>query len=154
MRTRKRGAIRIGGGSGFSNDRLDATLELVERGDIDVLMLETLAERTLALLQVARRKGGSGYWDNLAGRLHVLLPAMAQHGTKFITNAGGAAPEACARMIARLARERGIDMKVAAGGGGGGGGMGGGPRAARGGGGGAVSLVGAGILFPHPALGA
>ena len=77
MKTRKAGAIRIGGGSGFSNDRADAALELVERGDIDVLMLETLAERTLALLQVAKRKGGTGYWDNLAGRLEVLLPAMA-----------------------------------------------------------------------------
>src|SRR5947209_8079627 len=100
MKTRKAGAIRIGGGSGFSNDRVDAALELVERGDIDVLMLETLAERTLALLQVAKRKGGSGYWDNLAGRLEVLLPAMARHRTKFVTNAGGAEPEACARMIA------------------------------------------------------
>jgi hypothetical protein len=114
MRQRKAGSIRIGGGSGFSNDRLDPALELVERGDIDVLMLETLAERTLALLQVAKRKGGSGYWDNLAGRLDVLLPALAKHGTRFVTNAGGAAPEACARIIARLARERGITMKVAA----------------------------------------
>jgi hypothetical protein len=114
MKTRKAGAIRIGGGSGFLNDRADAALELVERGDIDVLMLETLAERTLALLQVAKRKGGTGYWENLAGRLEVLLPAMAKHGTKFVTNAGGAAPEACARTIARLARERGINMKVAA----------------------------------------
>jgi hypothetical protein len=114
MKQRKAGAIRIGGGSAFFNDRVDAALELVERGDIDVLMLETLAERTLALLHVAKRKGGSGYWDNLAGRLEVLLPAMAKHGTNFVTNAGGAAPEACARMIARLARERGIKMKVAA----------------------------------------
>src|SRR6185369_10255855 len=46
MKTRKAGAIRIGGGSGFLNDRVDAALELVEKGDIDVLMMETLAERT------------------------------------------------------------------------------------------------------------
>ena len=78
MKTRKSGAIRIGGGSGFLNDRVDAALELVERGNIDVLMMETLAERTLALLHVARRKGGPGYWDNLGGRLDVLLPALAQ----------------------------------------------------------------------------
>src|ERR1043165_382713 len=114
MKTRKAGAIRIGGGSGFANDRLDAALELIERGDIDVLMLETLAERTLALLQVAKRKGGSGYWSDLPGRLEVLLPALARHGTKLVTNAGGAAPEACAAMIARRARERGIALKVAA----------------------------------------
>src|SRR5262245_55912562 len=114
MKTRKAGAIRIGGGSGFLNDRVDAALELVEKGNIDVLMMETLAERTLALLHVARRKGGSGYWDNLVPRLEVLLPALAKHQTKFVTNAGGAAPAECARMVARLARERGIKLKVAA----------------------------------------
>jgi hypothetical protein len=108
------GKIRLGGGSAFFNDRLDAALELVEKGDIDVLMIETLAERTLALLHAAKRAGGSGYWDKLADRLHVLLPACARHGTKFVTNGGGAAPEACAAMIARLAREHGLTMKVAA----------------------------------------
>src|SRR5947208_4145606 len=114
MKTRKPDAIRNGGGSGFLNDRVDAALELVERGSIDVLMMETLAERTLALLHVARRKGGKGYWESFEGRLEVLLPAMAKHQTKFVTNAGGAAPLECARMVARLARERGITLKVAA----------------------------------------
>jgi len=112
MKTRKTGAIRIGGGSGFLNDRADAALELVERGNIDVLMMETLAERTLALLHVARRKGGKGYWESLEGRLEILLPALAKHRTKFVTNAGGAAPVECARMVARMARERGIGLKV------------------------------------------
>ena len=32
-------------------------------------MIETLAERTLALLHAAKRAGGSGYWDKLADRL-------------------------------------------------------------------------------------
>jgi len=114
MKTRKSVAIRIGGGSGFLNDRADAALELVERGNIDVLMMETLAERTLALLHVARRKGGKGYWESLEGRLEILLPALAKHRTKFVTNAGGAAPVECARMVARMARERGIGLKVAA----------------------------------------
>ena len=114
MSLRQTDRIRLGGGSAFFNDRLDAALELVEKGDIDVLMIETLAERTLALLHAAKRAGGSGYWDKLADRLQVLLPACAKHGTKFVTNGGGAAPEACAAMIARLARENGLAMKVAA----------------------------------------
>jgi hypothetical protein len=109
----ERGKIRIGGGSAFFNDRLDAALELVEKGNIDVLMIETLAERTLALLHAARRSGGSGYWDKLADRLKVLLPACAKHGTRIVTNGGGAAPDACAAMVARLARECRIG-KVAA----------------------------------------
>ena len=114
MSLRQTDRIRLGGGSAFFNDRLDAALELVEAGDIDVLMIETLAERTLALLHAAKRAGGSGYWDKLSDRLQVLLPACAKHGTKFVTNGGGAAPEACAAMIARLARENGLAMKVAA----------------------------------------
>ena len=114
MGLRQSDRVRLGGGSAFFNDRLDAALELVEKGDIDVLMIETLAERTLALLHAARRAGGSGYWDKLADRLQVLLPACAKHGTRLVTNGGGAAPEACAAMIARLARERGLSMKVAA----------------------------------------
>lgn len=109
-----RDTIRIGGGSAFFNDRLDAALELVENGNIDVLMLETLAERTLALLHAAKRQGGSGYWDRLADRLKVLLPACAKHGTRLVTNGGGAAPEAAANMVARLARDCGIALKVAA----------------------------------------
>jgi hypothetical protein len=113
-RQRDRRSIRIGGGSAFFNDRLDAALELVEKGDIDVLMIETLAERTLALLHAARRNGGTGYWDRLADRLKILLPACAKHGTRLVTNGGGAAPEACAVMVARLARDCGIDLKVAA----------------------------------------
>src|ERR1041384_7560847 len=114
MGLRQGDRIRLGGGSAFFNDRLDAALELVEKGDIDVLMIETLAERTLALLHAARRAGGSGYWDKLADRLQVLLPACAKHKTKLVTNGGGAAPEACAAMIARLAREHRLSMKVAA----------------------------------------
>jgi hypothetical protein len=114
MGLRQSDRVRLGGGSAFFNDRLDAALELVEKGDIDVLMIETLAERTLALLHAARRAGGSGYWDKLADRLQVLLPACAKHKTRLVTNGGGAAPEACAAMIARLARERGLSMKVAA----------------------------------------
>lgn len=113
MRTPERGKIRIGGGSAFFNDRLDAALELVEKGNIDVLMIETLAERTLALLHAAKRSGGTGYWDRLADRLKVLLPACAKHGTRIVTNGGGAAAEACAAMVARLAHEHGIG-KVAA----------------------------------------
>ena len=41
-------------------------------------------------------------------------PRWPSTQTKFVTNAGGAAPVECARMVARLARERGINLKVAA----------------------------------------
>ncbi len=43
--------VRVGVGAGFSGDRLDAPLQLVERGDLNYLVFECLAERTIALAQ-------------------------------------------------------------------------------------------------------
>ncbi len=112
-RTGPRPSIRIGGGSAFFNDRLDAALELVEKGRIDVLMLETLAERTLTLLHVAKRGGGKGYWERFEDRLEVLLPALVRHNTRLVTNAGGADPDAAVAMVVEIARRLGAKLKVA-----------------------------------------
>lgn len=108
-----RQSIRIGGGSAFFNDRVDAALELVEKGGIDVLMLETLAERTLTLLHAARRAGGKGYWERMEDRLEVLLPAMVRTGTRLVTNAGGADPAGAAAMMVEVARRHRAKLKVA-----------------------------------------
>ncbi|PZR23729.1 MAG: ABC transporter substrate-binding protein, partial [Azospira oryzae] len=43
--------IRIGCGSGFSGDRLDPAIVLAQKGKLDYLVLECLAERTIALAQ-------------------------------------------------------------------------------------------------------
>ncbi|MFZ6001555.1 MAG: acyclic terpene utilization AtuA family protein, partial [Bacteroidota bacterium] len=48
--------IRIGCGAGFSGDRLDPSLVLVEQGNIDYLVLECLAERTIALAQKRKQQ--------------------------------------------------------------------------------------------------
>lgn len=109
------GRLRIGGGSAFFNDRLDAALELVERGRIDVLVIEALAERTLALLQAGRHGGQPGYFARLPDRLAALLPACVAHGTRLVTNAGGAAPLDAARMARDVAAGAGLrGMTVAA----------------------------------------
>lgn len=51
--------LRIGCAAGFSGDRVDAAAPVVEAliaaGGPAVLIFETLAERTLALAQLARR---------------------------------------------------------------------------------------------------
>ena len=39
-------AVRVGSGAGTSDDRMVPALELAERGDIDYLVFECLAERT------------------------------------------------------------------------------------------------------------
>ena len=112
---KREGGIRIGGGSAYFNDRVDAAVELVEKGGIDVLMFETLAERTLALLQVAHRAGGPPYWERLPQRLEHFLPACAKHRTTLVSNGGGVNPLESAKMARSVAERCGVgDLKIAA----------------------------------------
>mgnify|MGYP003350900435 CR=1 FL=1 len=57
--------LRIGCAAGFSGDRTDAAAPVVEAlaaaGGPAVLIFETLAERTLALAQLARRQIGRAH---------------------------------------------------------------------------------------------
>ena len=43
--------VRIGSGAGFSNDRVEPGIELLEKGNLDYFCLECLAERTIAIAQ-------------------------------------------------------------------------------------------------------
>ena len=87
------GTLRIGSGAGFSGDRLDAAVELLERGELDVLALECLAERTIALAQLRRRKDPSlGYDPRLARRIEPLLPSLRKRGVRLLSNLGAANP--------------------------------------------------------------
>ncbi len=45
---KSRETIRVGAGAGTSDDRMVPALELAERGDIDYLVFECLAERTVS----------------------------------------------------------------------------------------------------------
>ena len=42
------GTFRIGTGAGFSADRLDPAVDLAKRGQLHVMVLECLGERTVA----------------------------------------------------------------------------------------------------------
>src|SRR5262245_14190636 len=67
-------SVRLGGGAGFAGDRLDAPVDLAERGKLDYLILECLAERTIALAQLRRRRDpSSGYDARLRERVASLL---------------------------------------------------------------------------------
>ncbi len=41
--------IRIGSGAGYGGDRIESALALMEKGDIQYIIFEYLAERTIAL---------------------------------------------------------------------------------------------------------
>ena len=108
--------IRIGGGAGYSGDRIEPALELAERGELDVLIFECLAERTIALAQQARMKDPAlGYDPLLEARMLAVLKTCAARGIRIITNMGAANPLAAAARIKEIALSLGIrDLKIAA----------------------------------------
>jgi hypothetical protein len=108
--------IRIGAGAGFSGDRIEPAVELAERGDVQYLVFECLAERTIALAQQARlRDPGAGYDPLLAARMRAVLRPCRERGIRIVTNMGAANPVAAAAAVAAVARELGLDgLRIAA----------------------------------------
>src|SRR5438552_2735601 len=116
MSTGQKGIVRIGCGAGFSGDRIEPAVELAERGALDYLVFECLAERTIALAQQSRMEdASSGYDPLLPERMLAVLPACAANGVKIVSNMGAANPLAAARRTAEIARSLGLSgLKIAA----------------------------------------
>jgi hypothetical protein len=101
--------VRIGVGAGFSGDRIDAALPLVERGNIGYLVFECLAERTIALAQLERlRDPDTGYHPFLAERLRRVLRACRERGVRIVSNMGAANPMGAGRRAVEVGRELGL----------------------------------------------
>lgn len=107
--------LRIGSGAGYGGDRLEPAIDLIRRGNLDYIIFECLAERTIALGQQARQHNPeSGYNPLLEYRMRAILEALREHSVKVITNMGAANPEAAARKTMELAREIGLHgLKIA-----------------------------------------
>lgn len=108
--------IRIGGGAGYSGDRIEPAVELAEHGDLDYLVFECLAERTIALAQQARLKDArAGYDPLLVARMRAVLPLCTIKGVKIVTNMGAANPESAADATREIARALGLSgLRIAA----------------------------------------
>jgi hypothetical protein len=108
--------IRIGSGAGYSGDRIEPALDLATRGQLDYLVFECLAERTIALAQLQKSKDPNrGYDPMLEERMRTVLPACIANATKIITNMGAANPMSAMEITASLARDLGLKgLKIAA----------------------------------------
>jgi len=107
--------IRIGCGAGFSGDRIEPAVILAEKGNLDYLVLECLAERTIGLAQ--KRKAidpDQGYDPLLERRLELLLPVLKKNKVRLITNMGAANPVAAAGKIIEIAKRLNLSVTVAA----------------------------------------
>lgn len=106
--------LHIGCASGFSGDRTDGAGPVIDQlialGG-GYLIFETLAERTLALAQLARNEDAeSGYEPLLDELMTPILERVLRHGIRIVSNFGAANPQAAARRIARLAQQAGLPM--------------------------------------------
>ncbi|MGE7815810.1 acyclic terpene utilization AtuA family protein [Pseudomonas sivasensis] len=111
--------LRIGSGAGYSGDRIEPAVELAEHGDLDYLVFECLAERTIALSQQARISDPQGGYDPLLSeRMRRVLPFVgrqtARRRLRVITNMGAANPVSAALEVRRIASELGLSLNVVA----------------------------------------
>lgn len=108
----------VGNASGFSGDRVDAAppvvRALIRSGKPAALFFECLAERTIALAQIEKRRDPeAGYEPMLERLLEPILADCAKAGIPILSNFGAANPVAAARCVARLARRLGIpDLRI------------------------------------------
>ena len=107
--------IRIGSGAGYAGDRLEPALELLEKGNLDYIIFECLAERTVALGQQEKeRNPEKGYNPLLEYRMRRALPLAARNHVRIITNMGAANPRAAAYKVKQIAEELGLGgLKIA-----------------------------------------
>jgi len=110
-------SIRIGAGSAWWGDRVEPAALNAEKGDLDYLCFETMAEATISAAQVRARRDPSfpGYDTYLDDRMKAVLPACLERGTRIVSNQGWINPEGAAQRVVHWLREFGArGVKVAA----------------------------------------
>ncbi|MBS5115033.1 MAG: DUF1446 domain-containing protein [Erysipelotrichaceae bacterium] len=107
--------VRIGSGAGYGGDRIEPAIDLIERGNLDYIIFECLAERTISLAQKAKQKDpNKGYNDLFEYRFDKILEALKKHQVKVITNMGAANPKSAALKCQEMAIAKGLDnLKIA-----------------------------------------
>ncbi|CAK8560856.1 unnamed protein product [Lathyrus sativus] len=111
---RRRDKVYIGCGAGFGGDRPLAALKLLQRvEELNYLVLECLAERTLADRYQIKSSGGDGYDSQISSWMNMLLPLAFERGTCIITNMGAMDPLGAQQKVLEIATALGLDVSVA-----------------------------------------
>ncbi len=106
--------VRIGGASGYWGDTASAPRQLVEKGDIDYLVFDYLAEVTMSILAKMRaRSAEAGYaTDFITLAMKPLLREIAAKRIKVVANAGGVNLAACRAALEQIAVEAGVALRI------------------------------------------
>lgn len=109
----RRAKITIANCGGFWGDDPTAARRQIEGGPVDYLVMDYLAEITMALLHKAKsRNPEAGYTADFLSQLRDVLVQCVAGDVKVITNAGGINPLACKAAVQALAAELGVADKV------------------------------------------
>lgn len=106
--------LRIGNISAFYGDRLEATREVLEGGEVDILTGDYLAELTMLILHKAReRTPGTGYATTFLRQMEAVLGTILERRIKVVVNAGGLNPQGMADELRNLAARLGLSPRIA-----------------------------------------
>ena len=109
-----RPTIRVGNCSGFYGDRFSAVQEMLEGGPLDVLTGDYLAELTMLILGRDRMKDpNTGYAKTFLRQMKQSLALAVAKKVRIVVNAGGLNPAGLASAVRAIAKEAGVDAKVA-----------------------------------------
>jgi len=104
-----RAPVRIGNGQAFWGDTPSGPRQLIERGGIDYLTMDFLAEITMSVLHKARRRRpAAGYATDFVEIVGQVLPACREQGVRVVANAGGVNPLGCAAACEAVVRDLGL----------------------------------------------
>ncbi|KAF2068805.1 hypothetical protein CYY_009875 [Polysphondylium violaceum] len=107
-----RNIIRVGSGAGYQGDRVPPAIALVENGNLDYLILECLAERTLTDSIKRMKNNGKGYDPRLKEWLTALLPITTKKKVTIISNMGAADPKGAGEEAIEIAEALGIKLRI------------------------------------------
>ena len=106
--------VRIGCASAFWGDTSTAAKQLVEKGDLDYLVFDFLAEVTMSILARAKSKNPKmGYATDFVRQLEPILHLIKRDEIKVLSNAGGINPNACRDILKYVAKKSGIELNIA-----------------------------------------
>jgi hypothetical protein len=101
--------VRVASGQGFWGDELEAPVGQVERGPIDYLMLDYLAEVTMSILRKQHAKDPrAGYARDFVALMERIFPVCIERGIRVVSNAGGVNPLGCVDALVAAGRGVGV----------------------------------------------